>query len=73
MVQCGRSLRFALEAGESLCILGNVVREKLQCDKTVQLNVLGLVNHTHPASAEFLEDAVMRNGLAEHGLRWPSC
>ena len=28
--------------------------------------LLGLVNHTHPASAQFFEDAVVRNGLADH-------
>jgi hypothetical protein len=29
--------------------------------------VFGLVNHAHPAAAELLDDAVMRNGLTDHG------
>ena len=32
-----------------------------------QFEVLGLVNHTHPAAAELLDDAVMRDGLTDHG------
>ena len=34
----------------------------------MQGHVLGLVNHTHPAAAELLDDAVMRNGLTDHGF-----
>jgi len=33
----------------------------------MQSHVLRLVNHTHPAAAELLDDAVMRNGLTDHG------
>jgi len=32
----------------------------------MQLDVLGLVNDSHPAAAQFLDDAVVRNGLADH-------
>jgi len=32
----------------------------------VQGYVLGLVDHTHPAAAELLDDPVVRNGLADH-------
>src|SRR5713226_8553860 len=35
----------------------------------MQLYVLGLVDHTHTAAAEFLDDAVVRNGLADHWTR----
>jgi hypothetical protein len=69
VVQGGRSLRFALESGQSLHILFDLVRQELQGDKAVQLYVLGLVNHTHPATAEFLDDAVMRDGLADQWSR----
>jgi hypothetical protein len=36
----------------------------VQGDKAVQLNVLRLVDHTHTAAAELLDDAVVRDGLA---------
>jgi hypothetical protein len=29
--------------------------------------VFGLVHHTHTTAAELLDDAVMRDGLANHG------
>jgi hypothetical protein len=32
----------------------------------VQLYILGLVHHTHPVTAEFLDDAIVRDGLADH-------
>lgn len=28
--------------------------------------ILGLIDHAHAASAEFLQDAVVRDGLADH-------
>src|ERR1700694_2537632 len=63
----GRSgLRFALETGQCLLVVRQFFRQKLQSNKTMQCRVLGLVNHTHPAAAEPLNDAVMRNGLADH-------
>jgi hypothetical protein len=32
----------------------------------MEADVFGLVNHTHAASAEFLDDAVVRNSLTDH-------
>src|ERR1700730_10650244 len=32
----------------------------------MQPSVLGLVHHTHPATTELLDDAVVRDGLADH-------
>ena len=66
MIQCGGSLRFALKAGEGLCISGNVIGQKFEGDKAVETHVLGLVDHTHAATAELLDDAVVRDGLADH-------
>ena len=34
----------------------------------MQPGVLSLVDHAHPAATEFLDDAVMRDGLADHGV-----
>ena len=65
MVQRRRGLSFALEAGQRLGIFRNFVRKELQGDEAVQLYVLGLINHTHTAPAEFFDDAVVRDGLAD--------
>ena len=32
----------------------------------MQSRVLGLVDNAHPATAELLDDAVVRDGLADH-------
>jgi hypothetical protein len=50
-----------------LLALEKVRGKKLQSDGAVEIGVLGPVNHTHAARAEFLEDAVVRDGLADHG------
>src|SRR5580704_9989992 len=34
---------------------------------SAKIGILGFVNHTHPTPAQFPEDAVMRDGLANHG------
>src|SRR5580698_5026887 len=66
VVQCRRSLGFALKTAEGLCIFGYVVGQELEGNKPSQLYVLGLVDHAHTAAAEFLDDAVVRDGLADH-------
>jgi hypothetical protein len=66
MVQRRRRLRLALEASESLCVFGNIVRQELQSHKAVEFYILRFVNNTHPAAAEFFDDTVMRDRLADH-------
>ena len=66
MVQCGGGLGFALKTAESLGVLGYFVGQKLESDEAAEFGVLGLVDHTHPAAAELLDDAVVRDGLADH-------
>jgi hypothetical protein len=34
----------------------------------MQTRVFSLVDHTHPATTELLNDAVVRDGLADHAL-----
>jgi hypothetical protein len=68
MVQCGSGLRLALEATERLRVLGHFVRQELQGDEAAKFNVLGFVDHAHAATAKFLHNAVVRDGLADHCL-----
>src|SRR5258705_12113521 len=37
----------------------------------MQPSVGGLIDNTHPAAAEFLDDLVVRNGLADHPASLP--
>src|SRR5262249_31149012 len=41
-------------------------RQKLQSHKAAKFDVLGLVDHTHPAPAELVDDAVVGDGLTNH-------
>ena len=52
----------------------DIFGKKLERDKPTERRVFGLVNYTHPAATELLDDAVVRNGLADHGdaaMLWP--
>jgi hypothetical protein len=66
MVQSRSSLRLTLEASQSLRIVGHIVGQKLEGNKTMQPRILGLVNDTHPSPAEFFDDAVVRDCPADH-------
>ena len=66
MIQRRGGLGFALEARQRLRVFGNFVGQELEGDKAAKLDVFGLVDHTHAAAAEFLNDAVVRDGLADH-------
>ena len=42
------------------------MREKLEGYTALECGVLGPIDGTHPAFAEFLEDLVLGDGLADH-------
>src|ERR1022692_3558514 len=66
MVQCGRGLRFSLEASQCLRVSGDLFRQELQGNKTMEDYVLSLIDHAHPATAQLLDDLVVRDSLADH-------
>ena len=59
MIQPGSGAGFALEALESLLILGHGFRQKLQRHHAPQFCVFGFEDHTHPAAAELFDDAIV--------------
>jgi len=67
MIERGGGPRFAAETLECLCVQSQIFGKKFQGHETGEAGIFGFVDYTHPSSAEFLEDAVMRNGLSEHG------
>ena len=67
VVQCRGSLGFALEAAQSLRVLRYIIGQEFESDEATEVGILGFVDHTHPAAAELLDDAVVRDGLP-HGL-----
>jgi hypothetical protein len=55
-----------LKTGERLRVAGNFRRQEFEGDEAMQPSILGFVNHAHSAAAELLDDAVVRDVLAEH-------
>src|SRR5208283_788602 len=66
MIQGGGGLCLSTEAAERLRIARHFVGQELQSDESVQASVLGLVNYAHAATTELLDDAIVRDGLADH-------
>src|ERR1700719_2502156 len=65
MIQGGGSFGFTPAPAERMRIAGNIIRQELESHETVESRVLSLVDDTHPALAEFFDNAVVRDGLAE--------
>ena len=66
MVQRGSCLGLTPKTLQSLGILGEFFRQELQRHEAPRSRVLSLVHHTHTAAPELLDDAVVRDGLADH-------
>ncbi len=64
--RCGS--RLASETIQGIRVASQFIRQKLESDRSLQPAVLGLVDHAHSAAAQLLDDAVMRDGLADQGL-----
>ena len=43
-----------------------VVRQELEGNKAMESDVLSLVNHSHDATTELFDDALVGDGLADH-------
>ena len=68
VVESGGGARFAAKAFESLRVAGQIIREELEGDEAAQFGVLSLVDHAHASAAKFLDNAVVGDGLVDHGL-----
>jgi hypothetical protein len=66
MVQRRRGPRFAPESLQSLWVLSEILGQEFEGNVTAEVQILGFIDHTHPAAANLLNDAVMRNGLVDH-------
>jgi hypothetical protein len=68
MIQCRSCLGLTTKSLQRLAVIGNAFGQEFKSNKPVEASVLGLVNMAHTPAAEFFEDAVVRNGLAEKRL-----
>jgi hypothetical protein len=65
MVQSRGGLGLALGAFQSLPVPRQFLRQKLQCNGTLEPSVFRLVDHSHPATTQLLQDSIMRNCFAD--------
>ena len=74
VVEGGGGTRLALEAFPGLVTREQPLGEELESHLSPQARVLGLVDDAHAPAAQLLEDAVVGDGLADHGdtLRFPN-
>ncbi len=66
MIQGRCGPRFPAESFQYRWVLGHEVGQKFERHQAAQLGVLSFVNHTHPAAPQLLDDAVVRDGMADH-------
>ena len=59
VIQSGSSARLSLKTAERQWVMSDPIRQELERHEAVQAGILGFVNHTHSATAQLLDDAVM--------------
>ena len=67
MIQQRGGAGLALEALQRFFIFVKVFRQKLGGHPAFEVDVLGLVHHTHAARAQLTQNAVVGDGAANHG------
>jgi hypothetical protein len=71
VVQGGEDFSFALETGQTLSVLRELIREDLDGNVAVEVGVFGTIDLSHAALTKLLRDAVVRDGLADHDVLSP--
>ncbi len=66
MIQSRCSTSLQQKAVEGRGIASQFRRKKLKRHAASKSEILGFVNHAHPATAQAARDAVMRDGLPDH-------
>src|ERR1700676_4773180 len=69
MIQSRGRLGFALKSAERQRVSGYIAGQELQSHEATEFDILSFIDHTHAAAAELLDDAVVRDGLANHWSR----
>jgi len=67
MIQRRGGPRLTPEAFHKLAVLGQCVGQELERHAAAKLGVLGLVHHAHAPAPELLNNAIVRNCLADRG------
>ena len=66
MVQRGGGTGFASKSLQGLRVVRKFVGKKFQGDEAPELGVFSFVNYAHPAAAQLVHYAIVRDGLPDH-------
>ncbi len=69
MIQRGSCLSLSFKTRERLWRFRYIIGQEFQRNETMQAGVFGLVNNAHASDAEFFEDAVVGERLADVRVR----
>src|SRR5208337_1331991 len=67
MVESRGCSSFPLKALQGLTVFGKLLRQELEGHETAETGIFSLVHHTHPASAQLVNYAVVPESAANHG------
>jgi hypothetical protein len=70
MVQRGSGLGFALKVASACGSRERPAGKNFSATKWAETGVLGLINDSHPAAAEFFDHAATPNGLSKERRVW---
>ena len=68
MIESRGGACLAAEALQRLRVARHFVGQEFEGDEAAEVGVFGLVDDAHAAAAELVDDAVVRDGLADHSL-----
>jgi len=68
MIEGGSGLGFALKTGKGALVSDDGEGKKLERDEAMEASVLRFVDDAHAASADFFDDAVVGDGLADERI-----
>ncbi len=71
VIEGGGGAGLAAEALEGLRVAREIVGKKLEGNETAEFGVFSFVDNTHASTAEFFDDAVVRDSLADQSRRVP--
>src|SRR5664279_2050384 len=66
MLQGGGSARLSPKTLQPLWVLGHTVRQELERHEASELSIFSFVDDAHAPTAQLLDDAVVRDGFADH-------
>src|ERR1700730_9871461 len=69
MVESGRRTSLAAKTFQALRIVSYIFWQEFQSNKAPQARIFRLINNAHSAATKYLNNSVVSDGLANHGLR----